>query len=226
MPWATAAAIGGGSLISGYLGYKANKEAAQAQKKASKRAIREQRRQFNLLRQDQAPYREAGEFALGEMRNMLQGDYDLEETPGYQFRLEEGQQALTNNLAATGNRISGRAMKEAMRFGQGMASQEFGQQYNRLAGLAGTGQTAAQATGQAGMQTAAGISNALGRMGTAQARSARGSAASINRAIQGGIGNYLSYQQNQQMLNRLDGGPGYSHMYGNTYGTPVMSRGG
>ena len=78
-------AIVGGSLASGYLGYKGQQEAANAQKKAAKKSIAEQRRQFNILREDYAPYREAGEEALGEMQNMLSGDYDLQETPGYEY---------------------------------------------------------------------------------------------------------------------------------------------
>lgn len=207
MSWA-AVAVGGATVASGYMSYKASQDAAEAQSDAADQQVYEQRRQFDLIRKDQKPYRQAGDFALGEMQNMLSGDYNLKETPGYEFRFQEGMDAMTNNLAATGNRISGRAMKEAQRFGQGMASQEFGNRYNRLAGLAGTGQTSVQATGQAGMQAAGNISNALGQAGAAEAQGIRGAYGGMNQAIQGGIGNYLSYRQNQQLLNRLNSGGG------------------
>ena len=226
MSWG-AVAIGAGTAAGAYLGYKGQQEAAKAQKKGAKKSIAEQRRQFNLLREDYAPYREAGERALTQMEAMTDPsqDYDLEGTEAYQFRREQGQRALNNTLAATGNRFSGRAAKEAMRFGQGLASQEFGQQYNRLAGLAGTGQTATGQTGQAGMQMAGNVGQAYQQMGQAQAQASLGQAGAMNQAIQGGIGNYLTYQQNQQMLNRLNGQGGYNQMYGNTYGQPITSGG-
>ena len=78
----------------------------------------------------------------------------FKESPGYQFRLDEGQTALERMAAARGLRLSGGTLKEAARFGDGMASQEYGNYYNRLAGLAGVGQAAV------GQQQAAGTNYA------------------------------------------------------------------
>lgn len=65
--------------------------------------------------------------------------------PGYQFRLQQGQQALERSAAARGGLFSGRAAKDLVAYGQGMGSQEFTNRWNRLAGLSGAGQTATNA---------------------------------------------------------------------------------
>ena len=87
-----------------------------------------------------------------------------------------------------------------MRFVQGLAAQEYGTaynrymqeqqaQYNRLAGLAGTGQTAVQQI--APMVTSQGAAQAAGQMGQAN-------------VLAGGIGTGLSmYNQQQQQQQQL-----------------------
>lgn len=59
---------------------------------------------------------------------------DFREDPGYQFRLEQGNQALQRKLGAMGMSQSGRAIKEAMRLNQGLADQTFNDSYNRWMG--------------------------------------------------------------------------------------------
>ncbi len=97
-----------------------------------------------------------------------------QQDPGYAFRLAEGQKALERSGAAKGMTLSGAQAKALTGYGQGMASQEYGNAYNRyttdqtnlynrLAGVAGTGQTAANQIGNVGMNTANQISsNQLG----------------------------------------------------------------
>lgn len=151
--------------------------------------------------------------ALEEQQGQPQqggGDFDITETPGYEFRMDQGMNALNRSLASTGNRLSGRAAKAAQRYGQGLASQEFQNRFNRLASLAGRGQTAAQGVGQAGLTTGQNVGAAMGQVGAAQA----GGFANINQAVQGGIGNYLADQQYNQLLDRLGGGGGMPSMSG------------
>lgn len=52
--------------------------------------------------------------------------------PGYQFRLQEGQKALERSAAARGGLFSGRAAKDLTNYGQGAASQEYGNAFNRF----------------------------------------------------------------------------------------------
>lgn len=85
----------------------------------------------------------------------------LRSTPGYDFNLKEG--ARARNLAA-GNRgllDSGGAAREMERYGQDYADRIYGDQWNRLAGIAGAGQTAQGQSQQAGQSYANNGSNAL-----------------------------------------------------------------
>ena len=60
-------------------------------------------------------------------------------SPGYQFRLDEGGRAVDRSASARGLLLSGAQNKALTRFGQGEASNEFGNYTNRLAELAGFG---------------------------------------------------------------------------------------
>jgi hypothetical protein len=64
----------------------------------------------------------------------------LSQMPGYQFRMNEGTKALNTSWAANGMRESGAAEKALLRYGQDYGSNEFNNEWNRLAGLAGVGQ--------------------------------------------------------------------------------------
>lgn len=57
---------------------------------------------------------------------------DLENEPGYQFRLAEGAKALERSAAARGTLLGGRGLKEMERFSQGYASDEFGKAFERF----------------------------------------------------------------------------------------------
>lgn len=53
---------------------------------------------------------------------------------GFQFRLNEGQKALERSAASKGTLLTGGTAKALQRFGQDMASQEYGNVYNRRLG--------------------------------------------------------------------------------------------
>ena len=76
-------------------------------------------------------------------------DYQWQTDPGYQFRFEEGQRALDRGAAARGGLLSGGYGRKAVRYGQGFASNEFTNVYNRIMGIAGQGQVANQHAGNA-----------------------------------------------------------------------------
>lgn len=123
------------------------------------------------------------------------------ESPDYQFNLAEGQKAIDRSLAARGRSLSGAGVKEGIRYASGMASNEFGNFYNRLASIAGIGQAATNSTATAGMNAANQTGAAMMYGGNARAsaylnqgQAAANMAAGINNATQGGISNYLLYQ--------------------------------
>ena len=125
----------------------------------------------------------------------------FEASPGYQFRLDEGMKAIERAAAARGMRFSGSAIKDVGRFGQGLASDEYGAFYGRtmndygrqygeamdsrnlLSSLAGMGQQATQAQIGAGNQFAAGTSANLTNMGNALAGGYMGQANAVTSGI-------------------------------------------
>ncbi len=68
---------------------------------------------------------------------------------GYQFRLNQGTQAVTNNAAAKGALNSGATLKALQTYGQNTASSEFNTYLGQLQGQQGVGLSAASA--QAGV---------------------------------------------------------------------------
>lgn len=110
-----------------------------------------------------------------------QGGFDqfLQQQPGFQFRLAEGQRALERSAASRGLLQSGRAMRGIEEFAQGTASQEFGRVQDRLAQLAGFGQQASSQTAQGALNT--GLSQFQGQAGLGQLQS--GNLLASNRNI-------------------------------------------
>jgi len=225
----TAAAIVGGAL----LGSSASRSAASQQSDAEKQAGELSNAQYLQTRADLEPWRQAGLRALPQLeaqQNMMPGAFtgkvDLGQDPGYAFRLSEGQKALDRSAAARGGMISGGALKAAQRFGQDLGSQEYQNAYNRaltgynanvareatgynrLAALAGIGQTATSQTNAAGAANASNMGNYLTSGAAAGAAGQVGQA----NAITGGLSTYLNYNQGNNLVNALRGTtPGYSN---------------
>lgn len=62
---------------------------------------------------------------------MSTGQFGIDD-PSYKFRFEQGQQALERSQASKGLLGSGNAAIELQQYGQGVASQEYGAQFNRM----------------------------------------------------------------------------------------------
>lgn len=63
--------------------------------------------------------------------------------PGYEFRLQQGTNALSRSASARGMSLSGAQAKGLNDYGQGMGSAEYGNYFNRLMGVSGLGENAA-----------------------------------------------------------------------------------
>jgi len=237
-----AAALGGLSAMqAGRTQAKAAAGAADAQLQASREANALQQRIYeeNIARQQ--PFLQGGTEDYNRLRSLMSGGPGaaqnfLQMDPGYGFRLSEGMKAMDRQAAARGGLISGGALRAAQRYGQDLGSQEFGAAYNRLAGLADVGPRAAGVmsglgqnfAGQYGQNLmAGGQAAAQGMLG---AGSARGSAyIGGANALTGALGQYLNYNQNQQLMNRLlpgGGGGGYTYGAELPYVGPQLPPGG
>ena len=70
-----------------------------------------------------------------QLNNLLSNPNAIQQSPAYQFALDQGNQAINRSAAAKGTLNSGNVLAELAKYGQGMASQEYGNQFNRLQGL-------------------------------------------------------------------------------------------
>ena len=195
------ATIGGGLIAAG-----GAKKAARAQEQAARDAQAANERALERQIALQEPFRQAGLTAQEQIMQLLGvggdataagygslakpfGAEQFQQDPGYAFRQSEGMKALERSAAARGGLLSGGTMKGIQRFGQDLASQEYGNAFNRyqiersarlnpLQSLMGSGQSATNvmtgATGQAGQNEAAnfygaGQARASGYIGEANA---------------------------------------------------------
>jgi hypothetical protein len=194
------AATIGGALISS----SASKNAANAQIASGDRALAEQARQYDQSRTDFAPWREAGGKAIGQLSDMLQPGYDHTTSPGYQFRFSEGQRAVESGGAARGMLMSGGTLKDLTRFGQGVAADDFNDQFNRTASVAQGGQQVNGQLAQLGAQNAQNAGNIMMGQGNARASGYAGQA----NAWGGALNNLAGFA--------MMGGFGGSNTYGKT----------
>ena len=166
----------GGSAIAGLLGAgmqsSAASSAADKQAAAARYAADLQQKQFDLINQQQAPYREAGYSALNQIGQQLPyfthqvTAEDLRSMPGFTFGLEQGVGSgrQTGNVGGGGSNITRGAQKFATDYATNVGLPQYLNQrqgiYNTLAGIAGIGQTAQSQVNQAGMNTASNIGGA------------------------------------------------------------------
>ncbi len=108
-----ASSFGGGNMLSNVLsaglGTSANDDAEKALLEAQGKAL----------------------GAITPFQNTSFTPTDLQNDPGYQFQLQQGEQALARNQAARGNYFSGEALKAAQDYGQGLAGTTFDAANNR-----------------------------------------------------------------------------------------------
>jgi hypothetical protein len=129
------------------------------------------------------------------------------ESPGYQFRRDEGMRGLERSAAARGGAFSGNALRALAEFNSGLASQEFGNYFNQLASVAGIGQTATNQTAAYGADHAATAGANARYAGDARSSGIVNQANIVGQGINalGGIAGY--YSNNRQPSSY--GGTGY-----------------
>lgn len=161
--------------------------------------------QARMQEQQAAQAAAQGDSAYGSLLRRFTMD-DYLEDPGYQFRLNQGEQAINRASAAAGRYDSGRALKDLTEFNSGLASQEFTNAYNRwnndqsnifnrLSGVAGTGQQATNQLAAYGANMANNVASNTIQAGNAAAAGRVGSANAWNNALGGATNALAQYFQ-------------------------------
>lgn len=159
------------------------------------------------------PYQAAGTGAENTLSNLYGNNgaaaqtaaqQNFSNTPGYQFALNQGINALNANNAATGQVLSGNAQEGINNYAQGVASQQYNNYVNQLQNLASGGVNAAGGAGSA-LLTGAGAKAQLGQ----------NNANNQNNAIGTGLNALFPTSIN---LSQLFGGGGNSNGLSSIYG--------
>ena len=192
--------IGGAALLSGYMGSQASQNAADTQANAANNAASNQRNMWNMSNAQMQPWIQSGQTAVQQMNNMMgpggsmnhmptSSEIMSQFAPNYQFQLQQGMGQAGNMANATGGLVSGNAMQGLNSFAQNYAGNAYqnafnnynvGQSniFNRLASIAGLGQTSAgqsmaggntAAANMGNFSTSAAAANAAGQVGSTNA---------------------------------------------------------
>lgn len=242
-----AAAIGvsaAAGLAGSAISSSASQSAANTQAQAANNAAGLQWQQFQQLQQNLQPYMNLGSGSIGNLQTALGNlgnmhfnfdptEQSLQQTPGYQFTLNQGLNTVNNQLAAKGLNLSGAQAKGIANYTTGLADTTYQQQYqnalqnfmtnygvssdqyNRLSGLVGVGENAAAGVGNAGLQTAANAGNLLTSGANASAAGTVGSANAISGGLSSLGNNGLLYSlMNTGNAGSIYGGTGATDAWG------------
>lgn len=117
------------------------------------------------------PYQAAGVGATNRLAQLYGagGEYtqmptldQLQMDPSYAFREQQGMQAVNRSAAAQAGLQSGAALKAAQRFGQDLASTEYGNAYNRFMANRAAATQGLQNLSGGGLSAASGMGNLAG----------------------------------------------------------------
>jgi hypothetical protein len=223
---AAAAIAGGGALVGGAIGAIGAERGAKQQADAANNATAAQLQMFNTVNQQQAPWRQAGENALSSISDMSGffnkqfGPDDLATSlaPNYEFTKQQGLGAIQNFATSTGGLIGGNTLKGIADYTTNYAQNSYQQAFqnftanqsnifNRLASIAGLGQTANATTAQAAGTLGTGAASTMAQAGAALGGGTVGAA----NAISGATNNAMSWYTLPRILamgNNAGAGPG------------------
>lgn len=249
-----------GSIFGGILGGSASSKAAAQYAAALQGAEQMLSNQEDTGLGNFAPYLSAGRQATTSLSSLLgtpgQGlltpwtrqfqaptAAQAAQTPGYQFQLQQGENALQNSAAGKGSLLTGRTMADLNNYAQGVASTNYqntfqnaltqynsayqtfqnnqNNTYSRLMGLSGQGLQAAG--GAANFMSGIGgdLASLMAGAGAARAGGTIG-AANAYGGIAGGVTNSL---QNYMLMKQLQGG-GSGSIDNSSAGQPDPTWGG
>lgn len=200
--------LAAGQLASGLIGANSAKTAGDQQLAAAQAAAATNQNIFNTLNAQGAPYRQTGYNALNEINTLTPqfehqfnaSDLNANLAPNYQFQLDQGIRATQNAGNMQTGLLSGNTIKGVNDYAQNYAGNAYQNAfnnyntnqtniYNRLAGIAGLGQTANGQSVNAGGTAGTNIGNAQIAGGQAQASGTVGA----TNAITGGLTNAASW---------------------------------
>lgn len=216
-----AAAIVGAAVVGAVGSSVAGSEAAGATTSAANTAANVQYAALNQQAQLAAPYTGVGQAAIPQYEALLgigSGGsagimQALQQTPGYQFALSQGDQGIVN-AASTQGGVSGNTLEALTNYNQGLASQTYQQQLGDVQGAVGIGQAAAAGQASNIGTAASNVSNIVTNAGNNIAGIDANVTAGISNSIGNAINQYSSYNTLQALINQSGGASGAANSGG------------
>lgn len=219
MPFPLLGALFGGavSAIGASSAANTQRKAAQDAAEAQLTATRETNDMLKGFRQEDVerfqPFYDGGLDAYNALRfenglgDRPEGYQGFTGTPGYDFRRQQGLDAVQGSVAGRQGLMSGAALKAMERFGQDYASNEYGNYLSRLGGMASGGQSAAGLQASTSQNYGAQIGNNMLAGGQAQAQgfmnagnAAAAGTVGMTNAFNNALGQGMGLWQQNKML--------------------------
>lgn len=211
----TAGVIAAGGAVAGSeISANASKNAANASANAANQGANAQLQMFNQTQANFAPQVQLGQGAANMLGNIYgiggvtgpagstpsgnspTGNYSsFYNSPGYQFSLQQGQNAINRQASANGSLYSSNTLGALGSYTAGAAGTQYNSYINQLLSMAGLGNAASSGTGAAATATGQGVANSLQNAGNANASGVLGSSNAYSNGIgaaAGQFGNLLS----------------------------------
>lgn len=178
--WAAASAV----VTAGSAAYGAHQQgkAGETAARGARDAAAMSQQQYEQMRRDLIPYMQAGTRNLATLEQLNAGDYSsFTMSPDYQITRAEGIKGLDRSAASRGTQYSGGQLAALADYSGSVANKAYGDYYNRIANLAGLGQSAAAGVGNAGMTFASQAGNAIQNAANARAATQIGQASTYGQ---------------------------------------------
>jgi hypothetical protein len=144
---------------------------------------------LGTLKTDGGNYNTYGLDPAGAKETQQQALADFETSPGYQFRMDEGSKALDRSAASRGLLRSGAQQKAITAFGQGIASEEYGNYMDNLLAVSGLGGQAASSGNNTAANLTGNAADNIFRGGVARGSAYSAGANALASGISKGVEN-------------------------------------
>ncbi len=153
------------SLLSLLFGNYSNNKATSAANAGTQKGIDAVNGFYNDAKGYMQPYMNTGTIANSRLAGLMNDPSSIKDNPAYQWRFNQGLEARDKSAAARGGLFSGAYQKDLSDYGQGSASQEYDNEFNRMFGVTQMGQQGAMGLGQLGMGAGQSIASMYGDIG-------------------------------------------------------------
>jgi len=230
MTWVVAA-VAGGAILGAIVSTNNTNKAISAQTNAANNADATQMAMYNQNRTDNMPMMDARNKAMSQLGDLTgQGfQYDKYADPGFQFQMQQGQDAINRQTANRGGMLAGSTLGSLENYAQGLGNSAYTGAFNRyqanignLMSIAGLGQNAGAQVGQSGMNAANNISNNTMNAANGQAAGYLANSNMMTGTLNNLGTNWMNYNMMNGMNNNIQGsylqGMGNGNYGGSGYG--------